>query len=257
MKILVTVKPVFEEIQMTDPDILKRNYLKKNPDLNLKINRFDDHALEEALKLKEKDSSIEVHTISVGTRDSLEIQKKIIGKGADKAFLIETETKNADDPDFVSSEIKNLFSENDYSMVFCGMMSEDLMNGVTGLLAASKAGIPAVSGVTFIEEINDQTIIVKRELEGGTAQKAELSIPCLLNFQAGINRPGYPNVMRMLKADDSNVIVKTPHKSDIESLVQITDLKLPSKTRKGEILEGSVEDKARAFIQILKQKKIL
>ncbi|MDY0362265.1 MAG: electron transfer flavoprotein subunit beta/FixA family protein [Desulforegulaceae bacterium] len=257
MKILVTIKPVFEEIQMTDPDILKKNFLKNNPDLNLKINRFDDHALEEALKLKGKNTAIEIYTISVGAADSLEILKKTIGKGADKAFLIETETKNANDPDFVSDAVKDVFMENNCDLLFCGMMSEDMMNGVTGLLTASKLSIPSLSGITFIEDISSEKIIVKRELEGGTEQKAELSLPCALNFQAGINKPGYPNVMRMLKADERSIIVKSHEKPDFKNSIKIKDLKLPSKTRKGEILEGSIEDKAKAFVEILKQKKIL
>lgn len=257
MKILVTIKPVFEEIQMTDPDILKKNFLKKNPDLHLKINRFDDHALEEALKLKEKDTDIEIHTLSVGTKDCLEILKKTIGKGADKAFLVETESTDSNDPEFVSNEIKNHFNEQNYNMIFSGMMSEDMMNGVTGLLTASKLSVASLSGITSIEDLSMEKIIVKRELEGGTAQKAELLLPCVLNFQAGINKPGYPNVMRMLKADDTTIIIKKPKQIDFKNSKQIEELKLPSKTRKGEILKGSIEDKAKAFIQILKNKKIL
>ncbi|MCB9494030.1 MAG: electron transfer flavoprotein subunit beta/FixA family protein [Desulfobacteraceae bacterium] len=257
MKILVTIKPVFEEIQMTDPDILEKNFHKQNPDLNYKINRFDDHALEEALKLKEQSNTIQIFTISVGTKQSLDILKKTIGKGADKAFLIETETKNANDPDFVSDAVKDIFMENSCDLLFCGMMSEDMMNGVTGLLTASKLSIPSLSGITFIEDISSEKIVVKRELEGGTAQKAELSLPCALNFQAGINKPGYPNVMRMLKADETSIIVKSTENTDFKNSTEINDLKLPSKTRKGEILQGSIEDKAKAFVEILKQKKIL
>ncbi|MDY0131781.1 MAG: electron transfer flavoprotein subunit beta/FixA family protein [Desulforegulaceae bacterium] len=257
MKILVTIKPVFEEIQMTDPAILKNNFSLKNPDLNFKINRFDDHSLEEALKLKEKDNSIEIHTISVGTEPSLEILKKTIGKGADKGILIQTEIKNANDPDFVSNAVKNIFMENDYKMIFSGMMSEDMMNGTTGLLTASKLSIPSVSGVTSIEKISKNKIIVKRELEGGASQRAELALPCILNFQAGINKPGYPNVLRMLKVDESTLVVKNIESLESKISFETKELKLPSKTRKGEILKGSIEDKAKAFLEILKQKKIL
>ncbi|MGM0418428.1 MAG: electron transfer flavoprotein subunit beta/FixA family protein [Thermodesulfobacteriota bacterium] len=258
MKILAPVKQVYEEIPLTEPEILKKNFSKNESDLGYKINRFDDHALEEALKLKESLKNTTVHTVTTGTDSASEILKKTIGKGADKAFHILTDSDTANDPGCVSEAVKHVFEQNNYDLIFFGMMSEDIMNSVTGAMTAAKLNIPFLSGITEIKEIKEKTIIVKSELEGGIKRTCEINLPCALSFQAGINKPGYPNVLKMLKADENTIVrINYDKLKSLAKNTEVKDLKLPLKTRKGEFIEGTSEEKVKAFIEILKKRKIL
>lgn len=258
MKILVCLKAVAENIPESDPKFLKDTFLKKDKDYDFKINKFDDHALEEAVSIKNTQPDTEIHTITIGSKKHSDILKKAIGKGADKAILAATQTPFYHDTEFVSEIIKSVFLKNSYHMIFCGLMSEDMMNGTTGHLTAGKLNMPSFSGVISIKETNEKAITFVRETEGGSLETIESEFPCVLNFQAGINKLSYPNVMKMLKADETNTqiieslsLIEQRHSQNFLSVDE------PLKQRQACVAEGSLDEKAQFFIDILKEKKIL
>ena len=251
MKILVPVKAVFENIQETDSKRLIENFEKNNSDINSEINKFDSHALEEALKLKKSIKDTKIHAISIGNENSEEILKKSLGRGADKAFWIQCHKEASNDTDFVSDSLAEIFSDNNYDLIFCGMISEDMMSGAVPHMTAGKLGISSFSGVVEIKKIKNKKIVFNRELEGGIIQKIKAELPVILGFQAGINSLSYPNVLKMLKISDNDLI--KINKINFKKSLEIQSLSLPLKTRKGKFLDGSPQEKAKALIEILKK----
>ncbi|PIE75087.1 MAG: hypothetical protein CSA18_01760 [Deltaproteobacteria bacterium] len=256
MKILVTLKAVAENIPESDPEFLKKIFFGKNK--NLKINKFDDHALEEAVKIKNTDKNTIIHTITIGNKNCDEILKKAIGKGADKGFLIVADTNKSNDPEFVSKALSLHFKKDNYDFLFSGMMSEDMMSGISVHMTAGRLDIPSFSGVTEIHSINKNEIIFSRETEGGSVDKISAKLPAALGFQAGINKPSYPNVLKMIKTDEDSIII-TDYKKIFEKKesIKVSSVNSPPQSRKAEFIRGDISEKADNFIKILQEKKVL
>lgn len=256
MKILVCIKPV------PDPESLitiddSQNWIK-TPDL-YKMNRFDESALEEALLIKDGYKSVSIDVLSVGSENSKDVIRRALGMGADDGIHIFSDTEGYISPFLTASCIAYFIKENFYDLIFTGAMSEDYMQGQVGPLSAEMAGLPCVSFVVKQEISNDQkNIYVERELDGGLVESFELKLPALLTIQGGINKPRYPSLSNMLRANrveiktiNSDLIGKTDPK-------QVTlRMTIPEKRREGYVLSGSVQEKAAELVRIFSKKAFI
>jgi len=256
MKILVCIKSVPDpESFITIDD--SQNWIKTS-DL-YKMNRFDESALEEALLIKDRYKSVSIDVLSVGSENSKDVIRRALGMGADDGIHIFCDADGYISPFLTASCIAYCIKENFYDLIFAGAMSEDYMQGQVGPLSAEMAGLPCVSFVVKQEISNDQkNIYVERELDGGLVESFELKLPTLLTIQGGINKPRYPSLSNMLRANrveiktiDSDLIGKTDPK-------QVTlRTAIPEKRREGYVLSGSVQEKAAELIKILSKKAFI
>ncbi|MEA2109843.1 MAG: electron transfer flavoprotein subunit beta/FixA family protein [Pseudomonadota bacterium] len=230
------------------------------------ISRFDVHALEEALNIKDQSgakisASVTVDVVTVGPLEAAKIIRRAFGLGADRGYHIVTE-----DPEYVSSFITAtrlavVAKKIPYDLILTGIMSEDMMAGQIGPMLAEIMGFPCATGVIKASlPSGNNEIEVERELENGFRDCLAIRFPAVLTIQAGINTPRYPRLSNMLAAGQKE-ITNLIEADFFPELIPTRDiyrgLESPKKTRSGRILEGSLSDKAEQLLAVLKEKDLI
>ena len=258
MKILVCVKHVPE----SDTAIhIKEDggWIDMQSFDEFKMNRLDEFAVEEAVRFKESLPDVSIDVISVGSIRAVDAVRRSIGMGADNGIHIVHENEEHLSPAQIGFWIAQYAKNHNYALIFTGAMSEDAMNGQTGPMIAAHLGLPCATGVIFQELAADgKTIYVEREIEGGKRDTFELELPAVLTIQSGNNIPRYPALSKLLKANKQKLeIIESATLSQPETGENIIRVDFPQKSRAGTVLEGSQQDKARALLQILRDKALL
>jgi len=272
MKILVCIK------QIADPDSEIRinnssTWIDESKNTLFRINRYDEYALEEALLIKDiyKDTVIDI--VSVGSERVVAAVKKSLEKGVsngihiryDKEYISAAET---------ASLIAEYAKDKDYDIIFAGVMSEDLMQSQVGPMIASQLSIPCAVSVIKSElgndfsctEVGDAALGVPRmseirvvsELEGGLTEHIDVTLPCLLTVQSGVNRPRYPSLSNVMAARSMDVIsIDCDALKSKDHSEEAMRIEYPIASSKGIVIDGSREEKAEKFLNILHEKGIL
>ena len=236
---------------------------------NGEMNRFDEFALEEALKLKEKAGKqkqtpvtpVSVDVISAGNLNSFKIIRRAFGMGADHGLLIvlqnEKKTTEYIPPFTIASLLSAVAAEMQYDLILTGIMSQDMMHGQTGPMLAELLNFPCATGVVKINfPVNNNSIQVERELENGFIDCLEIKLPALLTIQAGINIPRYPSLSNLLAAEQKAIIIRKetdifPHSVRAKEL--FVSMETPEKTRDGLVFEGSLASSVKQLLIFLKK----
>ncbi len=161
------------------------------------INPYDEIAVEEALKTKEKfGGDSEVIILTVGPDKSKETIRKALAMGADKGVLLKDDNQRDSFgiAKALAEEIKTLGCE----LVFCGKQSVDYDNSITGQLTAAFLGFNSVSVVVDLK-IEGDKVIAEREIEGGK-EIVETSLPVVITAQKGLNTPRFPSMKGIMTA---------------------------------------------------------
>ena len=256
MKILVCVKQV--------PDAESRPLIAgtdlpciREEGIVFRMNRYDEYALEEALLLKEKYPGTVVDVISVGPERALAVLKKGLEKGADRALLIKCDG-NRPGAYETASLIAGYAKDKNYSLIFAGVMSEDLMQCQVGPMVASFLSIPcAVSVVKISVNSGMMSVTVDSELEGVMAETVKIGMPCLLTFQTGVNQPRYPSLTNVMRARGMSPELINDAGAGAAGLNQVTSLSYPPADIKGTTIEGNTGEKAARLADILHEKGLI
>ncbi|MCL1864601.1 MAG: electron transfer flavoprotein subunit beta/FixA family protein [Spirochaetes bacterium] len=257
MKILVCVKQIADhdsEIRINSVS----TWIDELKNTLFRINRYDEYALEEALLIKDiyKDTVIDI--ISVGLERVSSTVKKSLEKGADKGIHIRC------NKDYIcAAETALLIAEyakdKDYDIIFAGVMSEDLMQGQVGPIIASHLSIPCAVSVIRSELKTDfSRITVVSELEGGVTEHIDMTLPCLITVQSGVNRPRYPSLSNVMAARAMSLItIDCDALKSIDHSKETISLEYPVVSSKGIVIDGNTEEKAEKLLNILHEKGIL
>lgn len=255
MKILVCIKQVPESDAAPGTD-RSEQWVVFNQHLKYKMNRFDEYALEEALLIKETTGGVSIDVITVGSEKSGEVIKRAFGMGADRGIHIVISNNKYNDPNATAKLIADEVKKEKYDLILTGIMSEDMMQAQTGQMLAEYLNLPCSTGIISLEIQPDQnSVIAKREIEGGLREGIKAQLPALFTIQAGINTPRYPTLSNILKADTKELI--SIKKNTGEQLQKAVSVRPPIKSRAGTFLEGSAEEKAKQLYSILKDKNTL
>lgn len=258
MKILVCIKAVPEPehaIHM-ESDAIKVGI---DDTTDLHMSRFDEFAVEEAMLIKEAFAGTAVEAITVGPENARKIIKRAMGMGADNGIHIFSDYPASCDAAFVSGKIAAYAAEKNYDLVLCGIMSEDMMQFSVGPMLARRLTIPWVTSVVHTEtNPENREICVKQELEGGVKAVIRMRLPALVTIQSGINEPRYPSLSNMLRANDSLIhSVSGDEAPEARPSCRIAGYAYPEKKRAGRVLTGTPKEKARALLQILREKSLI
>ena len=257
MKILVCIK------QIADPDSeIKINntsaWIDECKNTLFRINRYDEYALEEALLIKDiyKDTVIDI--VSVGPERMSSTVKKSLEKGVAKGIHIRC------NKDYISaaetaSLIADYAKDKDYDIIFTGVMSEDLMQGQVGPMIAAHLSIPCAVSIIGSELKTDFSMItVVSELESGVAEHIDMTLPCLITVQSGVNRPRYPSLSNVMAARAMGIItIDSDTLKSMDHADETISLEYPDVTSKGVVIDGNIKEKAERFLNILHEKGIL
>lgn len=257
MKILVCIKQI---IGCYDSDGLTTNELwpVECNDVTCIMNRYDEHALEEALLLKEAIANVEIHALSVGPDRVTQVIGRALAKGADTGVHIRCNREPLTAMETAAMIVQ--YAEKEvFDLVFTGVMSEDLMQCQVGPLLSALLAIPCAVSVTALSvEEKEQVVTVQSELEGMMSEKVALPLPALITVQSGGNIPRYPSLSNIFRAKGKRIItidgddLPVPQ-HDLESL----PLELPPVATKGIILTGNREEQAKYLLKALRERSLL
>lgn len=193
------------------------------------INPYDEYAIEEALKLKEKFGG-ETIAVMVGKESVKETMRKAFAMGLEKGILIKTETDF--DSYAVARNLADVLKDLNADIILFGKQSVDYDNSQVGVLVAEMLGLPSVSVVTDLQ-INDKLVTAEREIEGGK-EIIETNLPVIITAQKGLNDPRYPTLKGIMQAKSKPIEERQP--TYTENLIEVLSMRLPSMKAKGKIL---------------------
>ncbi len=160
------------------------------------LNPYDEFAVEEALKTKEKFGG-EVTVLTIGSADAQKELRTCLAMGADKAILLEADTSSVD-ASSISKCLAAKAKELGAQIIFCGKQAVDGDDAQVGVRVATLLGWACVSDVSSLE-LSDGAFVATRDIEGGK-EKIEGKLPAVLTCQKGLNEPRYPNLKGIMAA---------------------------------------------------------
>ncbi|MFH0734461.1 MAG: electron transfer flavoprotein subunit beta/FixA family protein [bacterium] len=201
--------------------------------LTFVLNPYDEFAIEEALKTKEKVGG-EVILLSVGDDSFKESLRKGLAMGADSAILLKSSSylDSLSVSKILANEISSLGSE----LVFLGKQSVDYDNSVIGQMLSELLNFSSVSvAVNF--NIDGAKILAEREIEGGK-EVVELTLPAVVTTQKGLNEPRYPS-LKGIMASKKKVIEEKQAKT-FDNYSEFIALQRPALKSAGKIVGTDV-----------------
>jgi electron transfer flavoprotein beta subunit len=253
MKILVCIKQVPD----TDSQIIIEKSEKwiDESKASFRMNRYDEHAIEEALKIKESHPGTVVHGLSVGPQRALRVVRRALEIGADEGFHI-IAPAGFIEPAITASLITEHVHKNPYDLILCGQMAEDDMLSQVGPMIASMLDLPFSTSVISLNiNIIDKVALIERDLSGTKRQRLEIDLPCLLSVQTSINRPRYPSLSNVLRAKKQTI--NSTDASRLETTQTVFTIAYPEKSASGTFLDGDIKDKAGQLVQILHEHSLI
>jgi electron transfer flavoprotein beta subunit len=209
------------------------------------MNPYDEYAVEEALRIKEKHGG-EVTIIGVGPKRVTEAIRTALAMGADKGILVDDPALPGTDSLGTAKVLAAVIKDLEYDMVLCGKQGVDDDYGVVGSSLAELLGIPQVSVVVKLEVSEDGSMVkAHKEVEGGTFV-IEAALPVLITAQKGLNEPRYASLPGIMKAKKKPLDVKTiadlgmdaSEVGESGAKIKIIRITPPEERAAGKIVEG-------------------
>jgi electron transfer flavoprotein beta subunit len=210
------------------------------------INTFDEIAVEEAIRLKEKGIATEIVLVSVGPSDTRARLEYALAMGADSAILVKHD--GAVDSDLASRAIAEVFKKGSYSMLLMGKQAIDSDSNQTGQLLAARLNLPQATFASKVV-VEGGDALVTREVDGGL-ETIKVPLPCVVTTDLRLNEPRYaalPNVMKAKKKPFEEISLESLGVSS-EVRIKVRTLSTPA-GRKGGKKVASVEELITALQQ--------
>jgi electron transfer flavoprotein beta subunit len=252
MKIVVLVKRVPDTAS-----VFKIGGDGKSVDLSgLKfvMSPYDEHAVEEAIKLKEAGEA-EIVVVSLGGVDAKETIRQGLAMGADRGVLV-TGAGEGITSRGVAKALAAAVKRESPELIFAGKQAVDDDASQVPERVAEILGMPHASVVTRLVLSNGMAE-VDREIEGGQ-YTVEMPLPALFSMEKGINTPRYPTLPNIMKAkkkpiDEVSLEELGLSAGDLASGLSVAGLSLPRQDRRNRILEGEPRDAAKALLKALRE----
>ncbi|KGO14210.1 electron transfer flavoprotein subunit beta [Clostridium botulinum] len=228
------------------------------------LNPDDANALEEALKMKDKDKNVTVSVVSMGPPQAEVMLRECLAMGADEAYLVSDRAFAGSDTWATSKVIASAIRKiGNYDIIFAGRQAIDGDTAQVGPQISEKLGIPQVTYVQDFEMDGDK-ITVQRQLEDGY-EIIKVERPALLTAVSSLNEPRYMAVDKIFDAYKKEIKILTIDNLDIDkdgvglkaSPTKVFRSFTPAPKGKGVMLEGSAEEMVEKLVVSLKQKHII
>jgi electron transfer flavoprotein beta subunit len=224
MKILVPVKRVID--YNVKPRVKADGSGVDLANVKMSMNPFDEIAVEEAIRLKEKGAATEVVAVSIGPAKAQETLRTALAMGADRAILVET-------PDDVGAEVeplavakilKAIADEEQPGLVILGKQSISDDSNQTGQMLAALMGRPQGTFANTVE-VSGDAVTVKREVDGGL-QTVKLALPAIVTTDLRLNEPRYATLPNIMKAKQKPLVTKTAVDFGVDLAPRLKTLKV-------------------------------
>jgi electron transfer flavoprotein beta subunit len=237
MKLLVAVKRVIDfnvkpRVKMDGSGVDLAN-------VKMSMNPFDEIAVEEAIRLKEKGAATEIVVVSIGPAKAQETLRTALAMGADRAILVQTEEEV--EPLAVAKILKGVAEEEQPGMVILGKQAIDDDSNQTGQMLAALLGWPQGTFASKVEPTSGE-VSVTREVDGGL-ETDKLKLPAVITTDLRLNEPRYASLPNIMKAKSKPLATKAPGDYGVDVAPRLETLKVvePAKRQAG-IKVGSVDE---------------
>lgn len=199
--------------------------------VKMSMNPFDEIAVEEAVRLKEKGAVTEVIAVSCGVTQCQETLRTAMAIGADRAILVETAADVELQPLAVAKLLKALVDKEGPSLVILGKQAIDDDCNQTGQMLAALTGMPQGTFASKVEVAGDK-VHVTREVDGGLETVA-LSLPAVVTTDLRLNEPRYVTLPNIMKAKKKPLDVVKPADLGVDVTPRIKTLKVSEPPKRG------------------------
>lgn len=237
MKLLVAVKRVIDynvkpRVKMDGSGVDLAN-------VKMSMNPFDEIAVEEAIRLKEKGVATEVVVCSIGPAKAQETLRTALAMGADRAILVTCEEEV--EPLAVAKILKGVVEEEQPGLVILGKQAIDDDSNQVGQMLAALLSWPQGTFASKIEVAGD-SVNVTREVDGGL-ETLKLATPAIVTTDLRLNEPRYASLPNIMKAKSKPLANKTAADFGVDTAPRLQTLKVvePAKRQAG-IKVGSVDE---------------
>ena len=233
MKILVPVKRVVD--YNVKVRVKNDNSGVELENVKMSMNPFDEIAVEEALRLKEKGIANEVVAISIGGSQVQETIRNALAMGADSGIFVESNDNL--EPLNVAKIISTIAKKENVDLLILGKQAIDDDMNATGQMIAALLDWPQATFASKVE-ISEKTAIVSREVDGGI-ENIEISLPAVISTDLRLNEPRYaslPNIMKAKKKPISEIKIEDLN-IEIKKHLSILKVEEPAKRQSGIMLK--------------------
>ena len=220
MKIMVPVKRVIDynvkprvKVDGTGVDLAN---------VKMSMNPFDEIAVEEAIRLREKGVGTEVLVVSVGPAKAAETLRTALAMGADRAILVQTDDEI--EPLAVAKILKAIAGEEAPGLTILGKQAIDDDCNQTGQMLAALMGRPQGTFANAVTVDGDH-VVVTREVDGGL-ETVRLSLPAIVTTDLRLNEPRYASLPNIMKAKSKPLATKTPADYGVDTAPRLKTLKV-------------------------------
>ena len=207
--------------------------------VKMSMNPFDEIAIEEAVRLKEKGVATEIVAISVGVAACSETIRTALAMGADRGILVETDV--AVEPIAVAKLLKAIAEKEQPQLIILGKQAIDDDMSATGQMLAALLGWPQGTFASKVT-VEDGGITVTREVDGGLETVA-LSLPAVVTTDLRLNEPRYASLPNIMKARKKPIDTVKPADLGVDPTPRLTVLKVtePAKRQAGQKVASVAE----------------
>jgi len=251
MNIVVCIKQTFDtEARIT---LTEEGHIDERSVLFI-VNPYDEYAVEEALRLKEKEGG-EVTVVTVGGEKAATALRHCLAMGADHAILVnDPKLKDADSHSY-AVVLSKVLKSMDYDLILCGRESIDAATSQVPSRLAELLNLPQINVVSALH-IEDGNAQARRDIEGGV-EVIDAVLPAVISVQKGINEVRYPSMRLIMRAKKMPVRTLSLEdlsltSEDVAPLTRIEEYLFPQPRQKGKVLSGEVPEVVSKLIQHLR-----
>jgi electron transfer flavoprotein beta subunit len=205
----------------------------------MSMNPFDEIAVEEAIRLKEKGVASEIVAVSIGPAKAQETLRTALAMGADRAILVQTEDEV--EPLAVAKILKAVADEEQPGLVLMGKQAIDDDSNQTGQMLAALWGRPQGTFASKVE-VSGDSVSVTREVDGGL-ETVSLKLPAVVTTDLRLNEPRYASLPNIMKAKSKPLAMKAPADYGVDTAprLKVTRVTEPP-VRQAGVKIGSVDE---------------
>ena len=201
--------------------------------VKMSMNPFDEIAVEEAVRMKEKSQIQEIVILSIGTDKSQETIRSGLAMGGDRGILVKTDKEQLE-PLTVGKIIKAVSDKEKPDLIILGKQAIDDDCNQTGQIVATLLEIPQATFASELKKNDDNTLEVTREVDGGL-ETVKVNIPCVVTTDLRLNEPRYASLPNIMKAKQKKIDVLEigSFDIDIKDRLQVLEVNEPPDRKPG------------------------
>jgi len=199
--------------------------------VKMSMNPFDEIAVEEAVRLKEKGVATEVIAVSCGVTQCQETLRTAMAIGADRAILVETPADLDLQPLAVAKLLKALVDREQPGLVILGKQAIDDDANQTGQMLAALADLPQATFASKVEVAGEKAKVT-REVDGGL-ETLEVSLPAVVTTDLRLNEPRYVTLPNIMKAKKKPLETLKPEDLGVDVSPRLKTLKVSEPPKRG------------------------